>query len=269
MRARSRLAAALAVTLLAACSENPGESTGGATNGTSDEAWSETTTEPRSEATRDPDGVLRLVFLGNSHTARHDVPGTVAALLRTALPGTRVQAVRAPTLLHLQHRATHAPTLDLLADGSWDVVVLQAQDYSTSGRHRYPTDGAAALVRRAREAGAVPVLFAEWPRRGIDETGRIVATYAGIEGGACLPPVPEAFDAAADTVLHAADGNHASPEGAYLAAAVLAQAVTGRPPDVARDVALPGTTQRALLRVADAASRRTPPDRACAVSPPW
>src|SRR6476619_7642412 len=100
------------------------------------------------------DGVVRLLFLGNSHTARHDVPGTVAALLRAAHPGLRVEAVREPSIQHLQERATHRPTLDLLASQPWDYVVLQAQNYSLSGRNLYPDDGAKALSHRARAQGA-------------------------------------------------------------------------------------------------------------------
>src|SRR6476661_4715379 len=97
---------------------------------------------PHPGARPSEDGVVRLLFLGNSHTARHDVPGTVAALLRAARPGLRVEAVREPSIQHLQERATHAPTLELLASQPWDYVVLQAQDYSLSGRYHYPDDGA-------------------------------------------------------------------------------------------------------------------------------
>jgi hypothetical protein len=230
----------------------------------------------RSEApsTVDParDGVLRLLFLGNSHTARHDVPGTVASLLRAADRAAEVEAVLGPGSMHLQERAEHAPTLDLLESEPWDVVVLQAQDYSLSGRYTYPTGGAEELVRRVRALGAEPVLYAEWPRRGVPETSRILWAYGRVAtSGACLPPVPEAFDLALtadpDLTLHAADGNHSSPAGAFLASAVLAGALLGRPvTDAPEVVRVPEARQRQLLRVAGGALRDLPPDRRCSGS---
>ncbi|GAA1927348.1 hypothetical protein GCM10009815_22300 [Nocardioides marmoribigeumensis] len=215
------------------------------------------------------DGVVRLLFLGNSHTAHHDVPGTVAALLRAARPGVRVVAVREPTIQHLQERATHRPTLALLASRPWDYVVLQAQDYSLSGRTRYPTDGAESLARRARRQGAHVVLFAEWARRDVDETRLILDTYGHIAaaGPACLPPVPEAFDRAAPLHLEllAPDGNHSSPAGALLASAVLAGALLHQPladlPAVRTGV--PARVQHRLRTVADAALAALPADRRC------
>ena len=214
------------------------------------------------------DPVVRLLFLGNSHTARHDVPGTVVALLRAARPGLRVEAVREPSIQHLQERSTHAPTLELLASQPWDYVVLQAQDYSLSGRYHYPDDGAKSLVHRARAQGAEAVLYAEWARRDVDETQLILDTYADIARAepACLPPVPEAFDRAAPLhlELRAADGNHSSEAGAFLASAVLAAALLDEP--VADLPAVRGPAprvQRELRAVADAATARVPAGRRC------
>ena len=86
----------------------------------------------------------------------------------------------APGLLHLNERATHEATLALLESRHWDVVVLQAQNYSLSGTTNYPNDGSVSLVRSVRERGGLPILFAEWPRRGIDETQIILDTYRAI-----------------------------------------------------------------------------------------
>jgi hypothetical protein len=220
---------------------------------------------PDRAATRTPDpagdGVLRILFVGNSHTANHDVPGTVARLLRQARPGSRVEVEREPTNLHLQERSTHEPTLRLIAARPWDYVVLQAQDYSMSGRYDYPTSGAIELAERVRAAGAEPVLFAEWARRGIDETARILQTYGTVAklGDACLPPVPEAFDLVRGVELRAPDGNHSSEAGAALAAAVIAGALQGEP--VAVDPRLDDAAARALSAVAE--------DRRCPVQQEW
>ncbi len=222
--------------------------------------------------TAQDDGVTRLLFLGNSHTARHDVPGTVERLLRGLEPDSEIRAVLGPGSMHLDERGEDAETLESVAAQPWDFVVLQAQNYSLSGCCDYPTTGAETLVRLVRERGAVPVLYAEWARRGIDETDRIVETYQRITEGrpACLPPVPEAFDIALrrdpGLVLHAEDGNHSSDAGAYLASTVLASAISGRPASELRDldsVGVPAGVQRELRTAADDAMAVLPAARAC------
>lgn len=174
---------------------------------------------------------LAVLFMGNSHTALHDLPGMVAAILSSARPSRRVDYVEAPGWMTLNARGAHGPSLELLRGRAWTHVVLQAQDYSSSGKYTYPVEGAERLARLAVEGGAEVVLFAEWPRRGVDESSRIYATYAAIsvEGGASLPPLPQAFDLARrrhpELVLHHPDGNHSSPAGAFLAALVLAATI--------------------------------------------
>ena len=208
------------------------------------------------------DGVTRLLFLGNSHTARHDVPGTVERLLRGLEPGSDIVAVLGPGSMHLDERGEDAETLESVAAQPWDFVVLQAQNYSLSGCCDYPTTGAETLVRLAREQDAVPVLYAEWARRGIDETDLIIETYQRITDRqpACLPPVPEAFDLALrrfpGVVLHAEDGNHASAAGAYLASAVLASAISGRPVSDLRDLDAVGVPAAVQAEAAGGRRRR-------------
>lgn len=213
-----------------------------------------------------------MLFLGNSHTARNDVPGTVAALVESAEPGLDVEAVLGPGSLHLDEREGDEASLASVSGRSWDFVVLQAQNYSLSGTYDFPTDGAEELIRLARQGGAEPVLFAEWARVGIDETGIILDAYRRVTDRepACLPPVPEAFDLALardpDLVLHAADGNHSSPAGAFLASAVLAAAVSGERAtsfSTLTTVDVPADVQAELRQVAEDAMTELPADRVC------
>lgn len=209
-----------------------------------------------------------IAFFGNSHTTVHNVPGTVAALLRLANAGKSVETVESPDWMLLNARGDHAPSLALLASRRWTHVVWQAQDYSSSGQFVYPTTGAEKLVRLSREQGAKAVLFAEWPRRGINESARIYETYASIARvqPACLPPIPQAFDLAIarhpDLVLHEADGNHSAPAGAFLAAVLLFMAIDATPVDslpALPGIAVDGETQRLLRWVArDVASTISP-----------
>src|SRR5258706_5304495 len=179
---------------------------------------------------------VNLLFMGNSHTSVNDLPGMVEAMVRVARPGKTVAHVEAPGWMFLQERAQDPATLQLLRERNWSYVVLQAQEYSSSGLFAYPTDGAELLVRMSRTAKAVPILFPEWPRRGIAETQRIYDLHVSIarREPACPAPTGQAWDLALarypDLVLHASAGNHSAPAGAFLAALGLAATVPGVAP---------------------------------------
>jgi hypothetical protein len=218
------------------------------------------------------DRVVRILFLGNSHTSRNDVPGTVEGLWRSVDPTLDVRAVLGPGSLHLDDRGDDPATLDAIASQPWDFVVLQAQNYGLSGCCHYPTTAAEKLVRLARAQGATPVLYAEWARRGINETGLILRTYGRIASHepACLPPVPESFRIASrhdpGLVLLSEDGNHAAPAGSYLASAVLTAAMSGEPASAMGDldgVDVPAPQQTELRGFADESLDALAPERAC------
>jgi len=193
---------------------------------------------------REQAAALHILFLGNSHTAFHDLPDMVVAMVRAVRPDVTIEPTVAPGWLFLDERAHDPATLRLLRERRWDVVVLQAQRYSTSGRYTYSTAGAEALIQLAREAHALPILFPEWPRHGITETDRIYDLHVGIaaRAPACVAPVGQAWDLARavypDLVLHADDGNHSTRAGAYLTALVLAATITDTSP-AELDVQLP------------------------------
>ena len=115
-------------------------------------------------------------------------------------------------------------------------MILQAQKYSSSGQFEYSTEEAKELMRVSRVQHAVPVMFPEWPRKDVDETQRIFDLHVSIAQSepACVAPIPQAFDLALardpTLTLHAADGNHSAPAGAFLAALVLYATITGLSP---------------------------------------
>jgi hypothetical protein len=179
---------------------------------------------------------VQILMMGNSHTAANGLPLMVAAMVRAAWPGRTVEAVEAPVWMSLQQRAADPASLALLRSAPWRFVVLQAQEYSSSGQFSYPIDGAVDLVRQSRALGALPILFPEWPRAGINETQRIYDLHLSIarEAPACVPPIPQAWDLSLarhpDIVLHAPDGNHAAAPGSLLAAMIIAATMTGVSP---------------------------------------
>jgi hypothetical protein len=219
---------------------------------------------------------ITLLFMGNSHTAVNDLPAMVAAMVRAARPGRTVFAQEAPGWMFLEERAVDAASLELLQARRWTFVVLQAQKYSTSGLFSYPIDGAVDLARKARAAGAVPILFPEWPRRDVDETQRIYDLHVSIaqRQAACVAPIGQAWDLALarhpTLVLHDADGNHSAPAGAFLAALVIATTMTGAPPDSLPHLPLASVdadTQARLRAVAAATVATHPPRQWCPGDP--
>jgi len=214
-----RNALAALVLLLAACGGGGDTQRGGATSGPP-------------PATAD----ISLLFMGNSHTSVNDLTSMVADMVRAGRPGKSVASVEAPGWMFLEERLNDAPSMNLLRSQQWSVVILQAQKYSQSGQFQYSTAEAKELVRMSRAQHAVPIMFPEWPRRGIDETQRIFDLHVSIAQAepACVAPIPQAFDLALarepTLTLHAADGNHSAPAGAFLAALVLYATITGSSP---------------------------------------
>jgi hypothetical protein len=203
---------------------------------------------------------VQILMMGNSHTAANGLPVMVAAMVRAAWPGRSVEAVEAPVWMFLQQRAADPASLELLRSTRWRFVVLQAQEYSSSGQFTYPIDGAVALVRQSRAIGALPILFPEWPRAGIHETQRIYELHLSIarEAPACVPPIPQAWDLSLarnpDVVLHAPDGNHAAAAGSLLAAMVITATMTGISPAALPDVGGFGVDGAAQARLRAAAA---------------
>jgi hypothetical protein len=138
--------------------------------------------------------------------------------------------------MFLDERVRDAASMNLLRSQNWSFVILQAQKYSTSGQFEYSTDEAKQLIRTSREQHAVPVMFPEWPRRGVEETQRIYDLHVSIAQAepACVAPIGQAWDLALardpTLTLHASDGNHSAPAGAFLAALVLYATITGQSP---------------------------------------
>ena len=207
--------------------------------------------EPEAPSVSLDEADIRVLFLGNSHTYLHNMTQMVAALANLDDdPDKMVAKLPKAGGAFLVNHLANEDTVELIKNGKWDVVVLQGQKYSTTGRYTYPTDAAKELTRLAKEHGARVVMFPEWRRRGHDEEGqRVHRLHESIakETGAEVAPVGLAWDAAfaaqPNLVLHAADGNHCNPQGAYLTACVLYTTITGRDPQ--------GIDYRARIRMSD------------------
>lgn len=214
-----------------------------------------------------------VLFIGNSYTSANDLPGMLEALALSL--GDTLHCVSSTFGgATLAQHAGNAATLDLIAQGGWDFVVLQEQSQLPSfpdgqvAADFFPAVG--ALVQAIREADgcAVPVLFMTWGRENGDAMNCAnwppVCTYAGMqellaeryleaavaESAWCAPVglVWSSVFSGAGVDLYAADGSHPSAAGSYLAAAAFYCALLGEDPTSASyDAALPDA---ALLREA-------------------
>jgi hypothetical protein len=232
--------------------------------------------EPPSVGSAPVTADISILFMGNSHSAYHDLPGMVVAMVRAAEAGKSVEAALAPGVLFLDERVHDPASLALLQGQRWSFVVLQAQKYSTSGRFTYSTAEAEELIRLARTAGAVPILFPEWPRVGIQETQRIYDLHVSIAGheAACVAPIGQAWDLAfarnPGITLHDRDGNHSAASGAFLTALVLYATITGKSPldvPMLAQFSVDPAMQEFLRGIADETVRMLPPRFWCPADP--
>lgn len=165
---------------------------------------------------------LRILFMGNSHTANYDVPALVKAQLESDGSGRQVYT-QAVLGAHLEDIYDVPANRELVAKGDWDFVVLQGAQISSSHQYTYPQYGTIGLAQIARKAGARALYFAEWPRQGIDESQYIYDIYArdAAATGAEVVPICFTWDLALKRLpglsLWSPDGNHSSLQGAYFA----------------------------------------------------
>ena len=183
-----------------------------------------------------PRSELNVLFVGNSFTARNDVPGMVAGLAEGA--GGRLDhrliSVGGASLRTHWNKGEAAAAI---RDGRYDYVVLQEQS-------TLPVKNAARMHENVRlfdgvirAAGANTALYLTWARRKTPATqAAITDAYQSIgrELGALVVPAGVAwqqFLAAHDApVLHDRDDSHPTVAGSYLAACVFFAALFGRSP---------------------------------------
>lgn len=166
------------------------------------------------------------LFIGNSFTARNDVPGLIASFAesRGHKLDHRLISVGGASLRSHWNRA-EAPAA--IRDGKYDFVVLQEQS-TLPVKNRTRTHENIRLFDEAiRAAGSQMVLYLTWARQHAPETQEALTeayTSIGRELNAIVVPVGpawETFLAKHDRpVLHDKDKSHPTLAGSYLAACV-------------------------------------------------
>lgn len=211
-----------------------------------------------------PNADTTFLFVGNSHTEFNNLTGTFKILLeRESSLGT----VSTERLLcgWLEDYATNLTLEKSLIEKKYKFVVLQAQKISASHKFTYSDEAAIMIGKLAKASGARVLYFAEWPRQDVNESKYIYDIYAGIskQVGAETVPVGFAFDYAISKnprlKLWAADGNHSSPLGAYLAACTFYYWILGddaKPPIVPEGTRIDPATRDLIAEAAQSACKR-------------
>jgi len=189
----------------------------------------------KSEATQSEPGDLAVLFIGNSLTYTNNLPDMLKELYILGNAGEIIVAEHAfPNFGLEDHWVTGAR--ERIAEGVWDVVVLQQGPSATEGRPSL-IEYSERFATEIRAAGGEPALYMVWPaaQRLFDFNG-VSASYqaAAAAANGMLFPAGEAWLAAWDADEHlelcSADLFHPRAEGTYLAALVMYQQLSGRDP---------------------------------------
>jgi len=190
----------------------------------------------RPEFAPDPAAALNILFIGNSLTANHNLPGMVRELIAApdAGPAHVVALTRGGYGLEDHWNLTNAP--QVIALGEWDLVILQQGPSATEGRPSL-LEYSRRIDERVAAIGGRTALYQVWPSsaRAFDYDG-VCESYrrAAEQIGGVLFPAGEALRLCAqrhpEIPLYRGDGFHPTVEASYLAALVMAGQITGQSP---------------------------------------
>jgi hypothetical protein len=213
---------------------------------------------------------LKALFIGNSFTARNDLPGLVARLAEArgkALEHRLISAGGASLRTHWNA----GEALKAIQGGHYDHVVLQEQSTLPVKNATRMHENVRLFDEAIQAAGAKTVLYMTWARHNAPESQHAITdAYAGIgqELGATVVPVGLAWQKFLgkhdQPTLHDKDQSHPTLAGSYLAACVFLavlfkESPVGIPGEVtglsAKDLAL---LQKVAWQTCSSAGRRGP-----------
>ncbi len=183
---------------------------------------------------------LKVLFVGNSYTYGYNLAHIVSIMSEATSTKliTRKSVIGGARLSEHWHGKRDLKTKALIAEGAFDVVVLQ--DFSMMGVDT--PDSTLKYIRLFAEYnksyGAKTVLFNTWARERVPQfQAQIDEMYikAAEETGATRVPVGPAWELAMDlrpTVdLFTSDGSHPNELGCLLTASVFVLVLTGELPE--------------------------------------
>ena len=167
---------------------------------------------------------MRILFIGNSYTTRHDLPRLIAELARPHVVESEVIFAGGASLRRHWNGGRAASAI---ARGGWDYVVLQEQStLPVKNRLRYH-DNVRLFDAAIKMIHAKTMLYLTWARANALTTQDAIDSAVediAREIGAGIVPVGVAWRAVTakhpDIALYLPDGSHPTAAGAYLSACV-------------------------------------------------
>lgn len=199
---------------------------------------------------------VRILFVGNSFTARNDLPGLIQ----------RLAAARGKTIEHrlisvggasLRMHWNNSLALKALKQGRHEFVVLQEQSTLPIKNATRMHENVRLFDEAINASGAKTVLYMTWARQHSPESQQaITEAYIkiGRELGAIVIPVGAVWQKFLrvhdEPVLHDKDQSHPTLAGSYLAACVfLATLFKQNPVGIESEVAGLNAEDRRLLQL--------------------
>lgn len=193
---------------------------------------------------------MHVLFLGNSYTFMHDLPGMIEKLARASghelvtdsytKAGTTVKRLAADPRVQAH-----------LEQESWDYVVIQGKSIEPITDYDRFYEGAIELAQRVVQLGATPVFFETWARRadspfydrraaGDNQAPAQMQSLlhdaygaVAVDTGALVVPVGQVWASSLRVQpklkLHASDSSHPNVAGSYLSACVFFAVLGGVP----------------------------------------
>jgi hypothetical protein len=175
-----------------------------------------------------PAKTTKILFVGNSFTARNDLPALLAQLAATDGKSAPLEAqIFSAGGASLRTHLNKGEVQEALEQSQWDYVVLQEQSTLPAKNAKRMGENVQEFDRVIKSSGATTVLYMTWARQDAPDTQQTIAdayTSIGTELGAIVVPVGIAWrhflDQYCEPVLHDKDKSHPSLAGSYLAACV-------------------------------------------------
>lgn len=189
--------------------------------------------EGTSAAVKGP--IIRVLFLGNSLTAAHDVPALVKAMANAG--GVRFEHDGCISGgANIEDHWNRGRCRKLLTQKKWDWIVLQQGPSTRPESQAHLRDWSKRWADEARKRGTKTALFMVWPEQGQRNGFELVRQ--SYQGGATAAkglflPAGNAWENVIQTdeiALYSPDGLHQTLEGSYLAALVITRGLTGVKP---------------------------------------
>src|SRR5262249_23989371 len=194
---------------------------------------------------------LKVLFIGNSFTARNDLPGLMADLAAARGRSLQYRLISVGGA-SLRTHWNAGEALKAIQDGRHDRVVLQEQSTLPVKTASRMHENVRLFDEAAQAAGAETVLYMTWARQDAPESQQAITdAYAGIgrELGATVAPVGLAWQRFLRQhdrpALHDKDRSHPTPAGSYLAACVFLAVLCGESP-VGVDAGVAGLSEEDL-----------------------